>query len=229
MAQFGIEATQLSAPQGAVASPVAPVTAGLLDNGVGGALGNIVNIFAKGIESNQKAEAEALKKSVVSSYVKGQQKINEAARSGQMSPSEAKMRSRAHFGEFASGYSEYISDIEGAAKALRGNTELGDVEDEVKAGQDLQKAAKTAAQSAGFTFIPGMTSAQEQSQIDAHQASVRADAEMSRLLRNNAEKRAQGTYDQGVADREAKDLSLRLINTIADTNFLLHTCLRNIT
>ena len=219
MAEFGIQATQLSAPQGAGASPVAPVTAGILDNGAGGALGGILNIFAKGLENKQKEEAAALKQGVVSSYVKGQQKINEAVRSGQMTPSEAKMRSRAHFGEFAAGYSEYIGDIEGAAKALRGNTELGDVEDEVKADMDLHKAAKTAAQSAGFTFIPGMTKSQEQSQIDAHQASVRADADMSRLLRNNAEKRAQGTFDQGVADREAKEMSVKLINTIADTNF----------
>jgi hypothetical protein len=219
MAQFGIEATQLSAPQGAGASPVAPVTAGIMDNGAGGALGGILNIFAKGLENKQKEEAAALKQGVVGSFVKGQQKINEAVRSGQMTPSEAKMRSRAHFGEFAAGYSEFIGDIEGAAKALRGNTELGDVEDEVKAGLDLHNSAKAAAQSSGYSFVPGMTKAQEQSQIDAHQASTRAEAEMARLYRKNAEERAQGTFDQGIADREAKETSVRLINTIADTNF----------
>jgi len=219
MAEFGIQATQLSAPQGAGASPVAPVTAGILDNGAGSALGGILNIFAKGLENKQKEEAAALKQGVIGSYVKGQQKINEAVRSGQMTPSEAKMRSRAHFGEFAAGYSEFIGDIEGAAKALRGNTELGDVEDEVKSEQAFVKAAETAAQAAGFSFIPGMSKSQRQSQVDAHQAIVRADAERERLFRQNAERRSQDTFDQGKADREAKELAQKSLQDIASKNY----------
>jgi hypothetical protein len=222
MAEFGVQATQLSAPQGAGSAPLAPVqtqTTGLLENGVAQGIGNIVNIFARGLNDKRKEEAEALKQSVIKGYVQKQQKINDAVRTGGMTPSEAKTRGRALFGEYAAGYSEYIGDIEGAAKALRGNTELGDVEDAVKTQQTFEQAAKNAAQAAGYSFLPGMTPEQERSQVAAHQADLKADAEFTRLTRQHQERRAQGTYDQSIADREMKDLAIKGITEVADTNF----------
>ena len=68
MAEFGIQATELSAPQGAGASPVAPVTAGLLDNGVGGNIGNIMSIFQKGLEQDAKAKKDALREATLKRY-----------------------------------------------------------------------------------------------------------------------------------------------------------------
>lgn len=223
MAEFGVNATQLSQAQGAGSGPVAavqiPVTG---DAGISSAvsnLGNAFNLFVKDRDAQRKAEADAIKQRVVGEYVKKQEAINQGVRFGTINPVEAKMRSRSLFGSYAAGNSEFIADFEAAAKALRGNTELGDVEEKVKVDQAFEQSAKLAAQAAGYTFVQGMTPEQEASQIAAHQAAIRSDADFGRLSRKHAEERAAGTYTQSVQDREAKEFSFKLINEIADTNF----------
>ena len=49
MAQFGTDATQLSAPQGAGSSPIAPATTGILDNGVGDIFSKLAHTFEAGL------------------------------------------------------------------------------------------------------------------------------------------------------------------------------------
>jgi len=218
MAEFGVQATQLSAPSGAGTGSIAPATAGILDNGVGNLIGGIFQTFAKGLQADQRAQAEAMKQGVVSSYTKKQAAINSAVASGGISPSEAGMRSRKLFNEYAAGNSEYIGDIENAAKALRGFSEMGEAEAKVKEEQDLNKSRISAAQSAGYPITKGMDQSTIDKMVDAHQTSVRVDAELSRSYRKTEADRAAGKYNQEVNDREQKTLGLRLINEIADTN-----------
>lgn len=218
MADFGVQATQLSAPSGAGTGSIAPATTGILDNGVGNLIGGIFETFAKGLKADQKAQADAIKQGVVSSYTKKQAGINEAVASGQISPSEAGMRSRKLFNEYAAGNSEYINDIENAAKALRGFSEMGEAEAKVKEEQDLNKSRISAAQAAGYPITKGMDQATVDKMVDAHQTSIRVDAEISRSYKKAENDRATGRYNQEVNDRENKTLNLRLINEIADTN-----------
>lgn len=218
MAEFGIQATQLSAPSGAGTGPVGPATASWLDNGVAGAITGIADIFQKGLQQDAKAKAEQLKQGVVGGYVRQQAKINDAVASGQISPVEAKTRSRALFTQYAAGYSEYIEDIDKAGKALRGFSELGDAEDKVKTTEQLEKERVSAAQSAGYVITDTMSPQQKDIILSAYEAGKRADEEFRRVTARAQEARASSTFDQQVADRQARETSVRLITDIADKN-----------
>jgi hypothetical protein len=215
MAEYGVEATQLSAPQGAGARVVDPVKTGSAIPEVVMAIGNI---FAKGLETNRKAEAEARKKAIIDGYVRNETTFNDAVVSGEMTAAQAAARSRANFNSYAAGYSEYIEDFEKAGKALRGFTETGEVQAKLQREKEVRNADIDEARKAGFTFIPGMSVSAENDQIAAHKTAIFAQQQLDAAYRRNEELRKQGTYDQGVADREAKNLGFQLVNRIAGDN-----------
>lgn len=218
MADFSVNATQLSAPQGAGAVPVAPVQQQYISSGIAEAVSNLGDIFAKGLSNKRKEEADARKKSIVNGYVSAETAINNAVASGQMSAQEAAARSRANANKYYAGYSDLIPEFEAAGKALRGFTEKGEVEAELQTEKDIFKADINQARERGFIFTPGMSRAAADAQIRAAKTSISAEREMEQLYKKNAEQRAQGTYDAGVAQREARDVSTRLINAIAGDN-----------
>lgn len=219
MADFGVQATQLSQPSAAGASPLAPVQEANPQSSVLPLVSSIVDIFGRGLERDNKAKAEQLKQSVVAGYVRRETEINDAVATGQMSPAEASARSRANFNQHASGYSQYIGDFESAAKALKGFTEKGVVEDTLATEKKQREADITQAQGRGFIFTPGMSVAQQNDQIRAAKAGVAAELQLASFYKAQDEKRAQGNYDQAVSQREEKDLSIKLINEIAGTNY----------
>ena len=219
MADFGVQATQLSQPGAAGASPLAPVQEATPQSSVLPLLSNFVDIFNKGLEKDNKQKAEAMKQSVVSGFVKRETEINDAVATGQMSPAEASARSRANFNQYASGYSQYIGEFESAAKALKGFTEKGTVEDTLATEKKQREADIAQAQARGFIFTPGMSATAQNDQIVAAKTGVAAELRLSEFYKAQAEKRAQGTYDQAVSQREEKDMSLKIINEVASTNY----------
>ena len=218
MAEFGERATQLSPPQGAGASPIGPVTAGLLDNGVFKGLANIADIFEKGLEVDAKAKAQAQQQAVVGGYAKKLGELNDAATTGQLKPSEISARRRALHSEYVAGYSQYVEDLDKVRKSFDG-TELGAAEDKIKTEQELRKERISAAQKAGFPITEGMGEATINSMVDAHQTSIRAEEEFQRQARKAEQERASGRWSNEVLDRERKDNAIALINKIADTHF----------
>lgn len=216
MADYSANATQLSPAQGAGADVrITPVES---DNTLATAVKTIGNIFVKGFENYQKEEADKRKNGVISNYVTMEAAINDAVTTGQMSPAQAAARSRANFNLHAASYSEYIKDFEAAGKALRGFTEAGEVQDQIKRERDIRTADIEEARKRGFTFLPGMSRQAEDDQINATKTSIRAEQELEARYKSNAEARAQGTFDAVVAERENKNLSFKLINDIAGSN-----------
>lgn len=223
MADFSVQATSLAAPTGAGSSPVAPVTVApteTADLGVGKfpIVGEIVDIFAKGMVQSRKEEAEKRKNTIVQAYIRGETTINDAVESGQMSPAQAAARSRANFNQYAAGYGEYIEDFDKAGKALRGFTAKGEVEEKLKTEEKRLEADINQARERGFTFLPNMSNQARDAQINAAKIGIQSDRALQAQYQANAEKRAQGTFDAAVAAREDKDLSFRLINDIAGSN-----------
>lgn len=217
MAEFGIKATELSAPQGAGSAPVSPVRE---DTSAGmETLVNAVNIFGKGLGIKQKEDAEAMNNSIVSGYAKKLENINEGLRTGQISASEASSRSRAVTGEYTAGYAHLYKEFKGIRETMIAGSDLGKAEDRVTDERTLRNTLKNDAQKAGFEFIPFMTEAQENTQIAAFQAETRMSQEMAEMYKRNEEKRAQGRFDADVAAREGKEMGLRLINDVATKNF----------
>lgn len=215
MADFGVNATQLSAPQGAGANVVAPVEERTVSTSMVGALASVGDIITTGIKSALKANAEQTKEAVVGKYVNEQSDLNRALASGSISPQEASARSRALFTKYSGNYSGYIEDFGKAATALKGFSELGTAEKAVETAADLRKSAITSAQSAGYQFFPGMSTVAEDAQLRAYSIGQRSRAEFDDQAKRNAERRAQGTFDQGVASQEAKQTGVRIINDIA--------------
>ncbi len=215
MADFGVNATQLSAPQGAGAQVIAPVEERVVSTSMVGALAGVGDVITSGIRSMMKANAEQTKEAVVGKYVQEQGALNNALATGSITPQEASARSRALFTKYSTNTPGYIEDFSKAATALKGFSELGTAEKAVETAADLRKSSITAAQSAGYQFFPGMSTTAEDAQLRAYSVSQRSRLEFEDLTKRNSEKRAQGTYDRGVADQETKQTSIRIINDIA--------------
>lgn len=222
MAEYGEKATKLSDPQAQGANVVSPVQP---NTDLPLFVKEIGSIFVQGLNNKRANDLEdaknaaALRKKIaVDGFVKRENEINDAFASGQISPSEAAIRSKANFSQNAGSYSEYISDFNNAKQALRGNTETGDIEEKIKLDKDIRKADIEDARKSGFVFLQGMSPKAENDQIDAHKTRLRADQEVERMHKKNAEERAAGSYNAEVAAREGKEASFKLVNDIAGSN-----------
>ena len=220
MADFSVQATNLSPAQGAGSQPIAPVREQYVNDSILNSpiVGEVGDIIQKGLVGLRKQEAEDAKTAVIQGYVQEETAINRAVATGGLSPAAASSRSRANFNKYAGGYSQYIEDFEKAGKALRGFTEAGDVQAKIEADRKLRDHDKTQASNAGFSFVDGMTKEAEDAQINAHKTNVRVQQQLEQQFKINAEKRAQGTFDQAAADRESKETSIQAINSIAGDN-----------
>lgn len=218
MADFGVQATQLSPPSGAGSNPVAPATASVLGNGVASLLGGIAETFEKGLAADAKSKAKQQEITVVNGYAKKLAAINDAVASGQMRPSEASARQRSLHSEYVAGYSQYVDEIDKVRKSFMGGSSIGDVEDDIKMERDLRKSRILDAQKAGFPITVGMSDKTVDAMVDAHQTGVRADAEIQKQYRQNEQDRQAGRWNNEVRDRENKEKSLTLINTITESN-----------
>lgn len=216
---FSANATSLSAPQGAGSTPISPVTPAQEVSVISGSiLSTVGDLLTNGIAQNRKLELMAKQKAVVDSYIDSENSISDALQQGTISASEAAVRSRSNFRKHAAGHSEYMDELSKAANGLKGNTEIGTAFDEVKAEKDRTAAGESLAQTRGYIFLPGMTKEQRQSQVSASQAGITAERNMSQFYAKQSEARAQGTYDQGIADRELKKLSFDTVNMVAGEN-----------
>jgi len=217
MADFGVQATTLSAPQGAGSAPVAPVATPKSVSIFSG-LGAVAGIFIKGLDESRKEEAAKRENAIISDYVQSENLISDGVAQATISAAEAAARSRANFRKFSSSFPEYIQSFEKAGKALRGFTESGTAIDYVKRAEDQRAADKTRAAGRGFIFTDGMDPKNEDAIIQASQAGIKAEREMSEFYAKKAEERAQGTYDSTVSAREEKAEGFRIINMVAGEN-----------
>lgn len=216
MADFSINATQLAEPQGAGAKVISPVQS--MDTGpnpLNSIFGNVVDIFAKGLANNQKAQQEAQKNEVVGQFVKEQTRINQSVRTGQMSAAEADVHYRANFSSFAERNPSFLEDFRKASDALKGSSEQGTVDTEIRLQREQRQKDISDAAKDGMVFVKGMSEETIDSAIKNHKLKVQARAEFQDLVARNNEYRAGTNFNQAVADREMKDASFNLISKIA--------------
>lgn len=215
MAEFGVQATQLSAPQGAGAQVIQGVEEKAVSTSMASTLASVGDVITSGIRDAIKKNAKDAETTAVQGYSNEIAAINEGLRTGTIRPNEASARSQAIFSKYATAYPAYQESLTKAASAFKGNTEIGTAVKQVETAAEVRKSAIIGAQNAGYTFFEGMSKEAEDANIRAHQSSTRVANEYDQYLKRQAEKRAQGTYDQGVAAQEGKALSVRLINEIA--------------
>lgn len=219
MAEFGINATQLSDPRGLGANVVTPVQEPVPSNANElGALSQIADIFAKGIGIQQKQDAEARKQAVLARYAQEIGSVTAGFESGQLDASRTGAMTRTITSKYMSGFSEYADDLTKMSKGLRGETALSEAEDAVKAEKDAYRRKVADAERDGFIFLENGTPETNAATIRAHQVGVRAKQEFQEMAQRNAETRAQGSFDATVREREQKDMSFRLVNEVAGAN-----------
>jgi hypothetical protein len=218
MAEFGTQATQLSAPQGAGSAPLAPVQEQAVNTSMLPMIAGAAPAIAQGISNLFQAKAREQEQTVVQQYSSEIGAINAAMENGSMTPAEGAARSRSITGKYLTGFSQYGEAINKARANFSSGTQIGIAEEAVKTDAEIRKSAKIAAQADGVEFYAGMSKEAEDSLLRAHASSVRMQKEMDRQFKVNAESRAQGSWDKDMRDAQLKEQSLILINDLAGSN-----------
>lgn len=226
MADFSINATQLSAPQGAGATPVDPVQERAINTSPMNIIQGVGEIFAKGLQQNAKEQAAQRENAVLKEYSGKVGKINDALSRGAMKPAEAAARIRAIDNEYAAGYPEYIESLKKSADFFRGKTEIGEAEDQIKMEKRLREKDMTDASNMGYTFYAGMSEDAVNKTIDAYKYARRMEYEFDQSAKRNAELRAQRGDSRAeqshlisVQQYQDKENAVVALRTLADRNF----------
>ena len=214
MAEFGTQATQLSAPQGAGSAPSAAVQVQAVNTDPLATLAQGLPGIAQGVQNFFKKQAQDTEHAFVNAYTEEMNGVNTAVADGSISSNEAMARTRSINQKYLS-HSQFSEAIDKQRKYLTSGTNIGVAEEAVKTDNEIRKSAKLAAQSDGIPFYAGMSRAAEDSLLDAHSTSVRSAKELERQYKANAEARAQGTYDRELMDAQTKEMSILKINDMA--------------
>jgi hypothetical protein len=216
MAEFGSQATQLSAPQGAGSAPLAPVQQQAVNTSSMQMLTAAAPAIGQGIANFIQGQAKSTETSYVNAYTQEINDVNAAIDKG-LTSQEALARTRAITSKYLAN-SQFSEAIDKQRKALFGGTAVGAAEDALKTDQELRKSAKLAAQADGVEFYGGMSKQAEDALLRAHAESVRMQKKFEQQVKINAESRAQGSWDKEMRDAQLKDQSLSLINDLAGSN-----------
>ncbi len=218
MAEFGAQATQLSAPQGAGSAPLAPVQQQAVNTSMLPMLAGAAPAIAQGISNLFQAKAREQEQTVVQQYSNEIDSINSAMENGRMTTAEGAARSRSITSKYLTGFSQYSDAINKTRANFASGTQIGIAEEAVKTDAEIRKSAKLSAQSDGVEFYSGMSKEAEDALLRAHASSVRMQKEMDRQFKVNAESRAQGSWDRDLRDAQTREQSISLINDLAGSN-----------
>jgi len=218
MAEFGLQATQLSAPQGAGSAPLAPVQQQAVNTSSIPMLAAAAPAIGQGIANYMQKQAKDQETAVVQAYTQEQATINSAITDGTLPAAEAAGRSKALFTKYSANFAGNIEALSKARVALSGGSELGVAEDALKTDQELRKSAKLAAQADGIEFYSGMSKQAEDALLKAHSSGVRIQKQLEQQIKINAEARAQGSWDRDMQDAKLKDDTVNHLNTLAGNN-----------
>lgn len=213
MAEFGPQATELSAPQGAGATVINPVTASPLDNGVASNVSNFLNIFAKGMELDKKAKAEAANNEVLSRFAREQQAINEDQG---LAPDAVVRRSRALANKYMGAYPALAKELKEVISGFSQFSQLNEAVDTVKTEEKMRNETITRVASDGYPIRTDMAPEIQNAIIRDWENAKRTDAEFQRTRAKNEESRASGRYTKEMADYDERQTSRRLLNNLAE-------------
>jgi hypothetical protein len=226
MADFGINATQLSAPQGQGTEPIAPVET--RPNTI-----NPIGIIAEGVgavmdwkKNNDKKNAADRKAAVLKAYVEEENKYSEAFKTGQWDSNRAASASRANYAKFIAGNSDLIPELAQARAGVYVGTEMSEVEKQQERAAKLEEKIITDATSVGYQFYPGMSPDAKQASMDSYQSARRVEEQIKKTTAAAQEARAQAGEGRAAAnfgmtleDRKLKEEVVGGLRTMASMNF----------
>lgn len=226
MADFGVNSTTLSAPQGQGTEPVAVVQERVSNLGMSPIFGELGSIFVKGLEQNTKDEAAKRKAAIIGEYINNEKVYTDAMSTGQWNSSQVSVASRANYNKMLAAYPEYVQDLTQARSAVYGGTETGEAQKKEEAEQKLKESNIQSASNLGYVFYPGMSEQAKNAQLDAWSAGRRIEVQTEKDMKAAAEARAQAsesravtTFGMTIDDHVAKENAVAGAREIASKNF----------
>lgn len=225
MAEFGTQATQLSAPSGAGANPIQGVMTptsnvtlptGLLQIGT-----QVVADIRKGEVAKTKADAEAAKNNVITRYVSEITKINTAGRDAGWSPSEISARTRAVGNQYAveAASMGIIEDLDKARKAALNIGEVGDTISEAEEARTQRVKDVDKLRTLGVYAPPDAPPEYIQQQLERSLGREFYESEWAQKQREIDAGRQNLTFTQTQADRAKKEATAGFLSKYAANNF----------
>lgn len=214
MSEFGVQATQLSDPQGMGARVVSPAERTAVQNPIVDVAKELGDIFVRGLQGKRKEEAQRQENEYVNNFVREQTKINQAFATGQFNATRANAESRMLFDRY-SGNANYIESITKAAKSLRDFGGTAAVEDEAKTIQATNQKREHKAIELGIPILPGMNEDEKELARRTAEQEVRAQQQFSQSeARAESERKTFRFGSEVETDRRRRD-SVRLVTEIA--------------
>lgn len=209
MPDYGVNATSLSAPQGAGASVITPVRT---DTSLFSA---IADAAMGAYNKKQQSDAEQLKMAVLGDYSKKLNAINQGIATGELNASKASALTRSLNSEYQASNPQFTDDFRKILDFHKGGSDIGDAEKQVADERELRKTQLSDATKNGWVVLPGMAPQQQDNIINANAHATKVEKELASFYRKKEYERSQGTYDQNKSDRERRELTIQLLNESA--------------
>jgi hypothetical protein len=216
MVDFGVQATQLSAPQGAGAAVVAPVTT--MDgrpNTILQPLIEVGNIFAKGLANRRQEEAQAARNAILSEYSQKISALNTGLSTGQITADRAHAERMIIHNRYLANHPELRQDIDGLRQSFSAGTNVGEAEKAVETARNERRAQIQAAVAAGHILPEGSSEETINATLRAHAVEVRARTEFSDHVQRMSEFRADDTFNRAREERRMADQSAATVANLA--------------
>lgn len=226
MADFGVNSTALSDPQGRGTEPLSPVQEQVSRVGISPVFAELGDIFAKGLKQNSKEEAERRKTAIVGEYINNEKVYGDALTTGQWNASQVSVASRANFMKMLAAYPEYAQELTQARTSVYGGSEVGEAQKRVDAEQKQVETDIASASQRGFVFYSGMSDDARNAQLEAYKAGVRVEDQWKKdrerikaKYEDNTEGRSAGQYQMSVDTYVAKQNAAAGAREVAAKNF----------
>lgn len=202
MAELGAKATELSPPQGAGATPVAPVNTSINFSGIN----DLISIFSK---------KEDVLDPAISDYAKKLDRLNQAIETGAKGRDTAYNEALAEHSRIGAMNPKLIPELEKVRSYYFGGTQLSEAEQEVKRVKEQRKADIAAASAAGFSIPKGATPLEEDLIVEQNKTLVRNQTAFNNFVKRQEYIRGTTLFNQGQADRELKEMNDKLAGETA--------------
>lgn len=216
MAEFGINATNLSAPQGAGANPVQGVQTPASHPLAYSIPGGIVEVLGAGVKTlfeKPDPGAEILKK-----FTRENNSIGDALSQGAITASEAIDRKQALFRQYSSNYPELIKPMSEIGGWINKNAGFEQAESQIQQEREREDLIRKRAFQAGFLIDDNTPPAEREAILDFVMELDHSTAKLEYNQKRLNYAAGHNSYTQDLIkqdfEREIKDTTLRLADTM---------------
>lgn len=201
MAEFGVKATELSAPQGAGARPIEAVKTPVANLGF---LADVAGMFMKDSSKDQDAAA-------LDDYANKLDKINQGLETGSFDEARATAEMRKLYSRAQASRPHLVKQFKEITDGVRGFSELGEAEKKVAEVKALRREQLSDAVKNGWAILPGMSDVDQDKIVAANSHRIRVEQELSAFYKKTEHERSTTRFNQEQNDREQKELTTRLL------------------